>query len=115
MNGMTIEQRIAHLQGQMTPMPSLNGLDLTSIRSLVMEETQRALANMSNPSASAPTGLGTQILNALGTGLVEDQQLWLSEPSNQALIPEFLNTLEGQAFTRRFFSSYKNYAGKVCK
>jgi hypothetical protein len=125
MNALTLDQRIAQLQGQMTPppqMPTLPALDLSALRGLVMEETQRAIA-AAMPSLTAPIStpvtppmdLGTQLLNAVGVGLTEEQQIWLSDPSNQRQVPDFLRSIEGQAFTRRFFSTYKTYLEKTCK
>ena len=49
------------------------------------------------------------LMLAIGSALTEDQQVWLS--SHPQDLPIFLASAEGQALTRRFFTSYKTYHG----
>lgn len=52
---------------------------------------------------------GNDFIVAVGSALNEDQQVWLSNPANQDKIIDFLTSPNGQALTRRFFTTYKDY------
>ena len=92
---------------------------MESIEEAVLKVVHRELGKISGapiaPTEPAPMDYGTKLLVAIGTGLTEDQQLWLSHSENQALIPEFLASKDGQAFTKRFFTFYKDFKEQQCK
>jgi hypothetical protein len=52
------------------------------------------------------------MLAALGSALSEEEQVWISQPENQDKVTDFFKTAEGQAITRRFMMSYKEYKCK---
>lgn len=89
------------------------------LRGIVAEEIDKRLNMVTNgvtsPPPSEPMDYGSKLLYAIGSGLTEEQQLWLSSPDNQACIPDFLLTPDGQAFTKRFFLYYREYKEHKCK
>jgi hypothetical protein len=52
------------------------------------------------------------MLAALGSALSEEEQTWLSQSGNQDKVVDFFYTPEGQAITRRFMMSYKEFQCK---
>lgn len=92
---------------------------MESIEEAVRKVVHTELGKLSNgavaPQQPAPMDYGTKLLMAIGTGLTEEQQLWLSNTDNQTLIPEFLASKDGQAFTKRFFTFYKDFKEQACK
>ena len=81
----------------------------------ILDEKLTQLIQPNVPQQAQPIDYGSQLLVAVGSALTEEQQLWLSQDSNRADIPKFLSSMEGQAITRRFFSSYKQYKETQCK
>lgn len=98
-------------------------VDITALlKKVVNEALDERFSKNSNESVvpvsqpiTEPVDYGTQLLLAIGSALSEEQQIWLSLPENQVLIPDFLLTLNGQAFTKRFFLFYKEFKESKCK
>jgi hypothetical protein len=88
-----LEVELAKLKAAQNPLP-------VDIRETVRQILKEELAVPSAPN----------LLTAVGSGLTEEQQVWLS--NNQSKLAEFFQTMDGQAVTRRFYTLYKDF---VCK
>lgn len=100
-----------HVNPQVPTMESIE----EAVRKVVHQELGKISGAPIAPTQPAPMDYGTQLLMAIGTGLTEEQQVWLSHSENQSLIPEFLASKDGQAFTKRFFTFYKDFKEQACK
>jgi hypothetical protein len=110
MDTKALELEIARLQelrnNLSMPLATLNQPSpVEDLRETVRQILREELAVTVTPE---PTKL--PLLAAVGTGLSEEQQQWLS--TNQDKLPEFFMSNEGHAITRRFFTLYKEF---VCK
>jgi hypothetical protein len=85
-----------------------------ALRKFIQDEIQKALGSAVS-TKQEPMDYGKRLLLSIGSALSEEEQIWLSNVSNQDDIPDFLATSDGQAFTRRFFLFYKDYKEKKCK
>lgn len=94
--------------------PTMESIE-EAVRKAVHQELGKISSASIAPQQPAPMDYGTKLLVAIGTGLTEEQQVWLSHSDNQALIPEFLASKDGQAFTKRFFTFYKDFKEQACK
>jgi hypothetical protein len=114
MDTKALELEIARLQGlkaslntqSVIPNTQSSSDDLRDTIRQVLKEELAAIVAPVTPTESPKVPL----LAAVGSGLSEEQQLWLS--NNQERLSEFFLTLEGQAVTKRFFNLYKEY---LCK
>ena len=115
----TADQRIAMLQQQLNsyqkPTLPQQTESMEAMISRLIEEKLSKLTESNVPQPVQPMDYGSQLLVAVGCALNEEQQLWLSEEKNRIDIPKYLASTEGQAITRRFFSSYKLYKETQCK
>jgi len=115
-----LEQRLAGIQQELSqtrlapmatyqqPIPQ-ESLE-EKINRLIDEKLNKLAQSAMPPTQEqAAMGYGQALLCAVGSALNESQQLWLSEESNRKDIPAFLQSIEGQAITRRFFNSYKSF------
>lgn len=125
-----LEQRIAALQAELQAVkyqPQVNLLPPVQpsppkesteemVKRLIHEQLNQLIATpVAQQASPAPMDFGALLLQAIGSGLTEQQQLWLSLPENQINIPDFLMTPDGQAITRRFFNKYTEYKELKCK
>lgn len=117
MDLLTIPEQVAKIQAQLSMnapqyntvrMPVTMG-ELESIIKRVFSEQLAELSKSQVAGQSNAGSMGSELLAAVGSALDEDQQLWLSNPSNQDKIIDFLTSPNGQALTRRFFTTYKDY------
>ncbi len=70
---------------------------------------KQLIAEVLDEREPAPSSEYAQsLMLAIGSALTEDQQVWLC--NNGKDLPLFLSTPEGQAITRRLFTSYKSYS-----
>lgn len=115
---LTLPEQIARIQAQLNanaPKYNLTRMPVTmaELEEVIKRVFDEKLAELSKSQVAEtqkvePCG-GSAMLSAIGSALTEDQQLWLSKPDNQDKIVEFLNSANGQALTRRFFTTYKDY------
>jgi hypothetical protein len=119
MDSLALEQRIAFLQNQLQSQSKPQNEETTEqvVSRIVEEKLTKLLGEplQAVQQASQPIDYGSQLLVAVGSALSEEQQVWLSNDANRCDIPSFLTSPEGQAITRRFFSTYKQYKDKLCK
>jgi hypothetical protein len=113
-----LEHRIAALQAELLSMqgkqPSAQQLVPETTEDMVKRLIDERLTQVITPivdanAAQQPMDFGASLLQAIGSGLTEQQQQWLSMSENLSAVPEFLKTTEGQALTRRFFNNYSTY------
>lgn len=78
------------------------------MRQVFAEEMSKLQTSLSQTAAASVNPM----LAALGSALSEEEQTWLSQPSNQDKVIDFFYTTEGQAITRRFMMSYKEFKCK---
>ncbi len=83
--------------------------------SRIIDEKLLQLSKQVTQPVEEPIDYGTQLLVAVGSALNEEQQVWLSCDTNRIDIPKFLASIEGQAITRRFFTTYKHFKETQCK
>ena len=119
----TQQQRITMLEEQLKiyQKPTVNlqpqnqPESMEAMISRLIDEKLMQLSSQVSQQQPEPIDYGTQLLVAVGSALTEEQQMWLSEESNRLDIPRFLSSIEGQAITRRFFSTYKQFKETQCK
>jgi hypothetical protein len=117
MDLLTSDMRIQALRNQLDGLAGIkkNAPVAETTEQMIGRVVEQKLAELLAPVATASTtntssmDYGSQLLLAVGSALTEEQQIWLSNESNRADIPRFLSSTEGQAITRRFFTSYKQF------
>lgn len=128
MDLLTPDQRIQALQSQLSalikptesPQQQISQNTVETTEQMVNRILDEKLSKLLGDTVQAvqpaqPVDYGTQLLVAVGCALTEEQQLWLSNESNRMEIPKFLSSAEGQAITRRFFTTYKQFKDTQCK
>lgn len=118
MDLLTLPEQIARIQSQLsmsapqyTPQERMP-VTIAELEVVIKRVFNAQVAEMSNGQVaeqSSAASANSELLAAVGSALNEDQQLWLSNASNQDKIIDFLTSPNGQALTRRFFTSYKDY------
>jgi hypothetical protein len=110
MDTKALEAEIARLQGLKESL-STQSIAIQSPTN-DLRETVRQILREELAAAVPPEQQKIPLLAAVGTGLSEEQQIWLAQSSNQDRLSEFFMTPEGQAVTRRFFTLYKEFTCK---
>ncbi len=105
----SLEERIRLLQSQIQPTVSKSVDDVEEKMRRVFQEEMSKLSTSLNQNVAASVN---PMLAALGSALSEEEQVWISQPENQDKVTDFFRTAEGQAITRRFMMSYKEYKCK---
>jgi hypothetical protein len=111
MDSSAIQRQIELLQAQLIPMKAQALKRVETLEETVERVLQKKLAEISS-QVEPVAEEGNKMLSAIGSALTEDQQQWLSLPENQNSIPDFFNTDEGKAITKRFIMAYKEYKQK---
>lgn len=110
---LSMEEQIAKLRADLAnyqkPQPRESVEDV--VRRVLSEHGAITPPPVTTPQVDNTVSYGESLLLAIGSALSKDQQEWLSHEVNQAGIPAFLNTYEGQAITRRFIDMYQAYKG----
>jgi hypothetical protein len=105
----SLEERIRLLQAQIQPTVSKTVENVEDQMRRVFQEEMSKLNTSLNQTVAASVN---PMLAALGSALSEEEQTWLSQSGNQDKVVDFFYTPEGQAITRRFMMSYKEFQCK---
>jgi hypothetical protein len=118
MDLLTIPEQIAKIQSQLsmsapqyTPQERMP-VTIAELEVVIKRVFNAQVAEMSKGQVAEQVSVGSagnDFIVAVGSALNEDQQVWLSNPANQDKIIDFLTSPNGQALTRRFFTTYKDY------
>jgi ethanolamine utilization protein EutQ (cupin superfamily) len=105
----SLEDQIRQLQSQIQPTVLKKVENVEEQMRRVFREEMSKLSTSLNQNVVASVN---PMLAALGSALSEEEQTWISQPENQDKVTDFFKTAEGQAITRRFMMSYKEYKCK---
>ena len=107
----SLQQQLAQMQQQMKavqPVPQVKQVSQADIDALVKQAIAKQLDTKVEPVQELPK---LTILQAIGSSLSEDEQLWFSDIKNlqglSEFLPEFLITEESVAFIKALVKAYR--------